>query len=80
MEFENTINCKASIKKQKVYSFSYIDEETLKKGREYKYETPLYIKKGTQTYALYGDNKGLLNIISFHTYDVFTEKQNNRSI
>jgi hypothetical protein len=76
MKFKRTLTSRATIKKSETYDFDkeFTPEEMLK-GKEYNYDTPLFLNKEGTWYALYRDDKDetVLCIVMLHSYDKFKE-------
>jgi len=76
IKFKRTLTSRATIKKSETYDFDkeFTPEEMLK-GREYRYDCPLFLNKDNCWYALYRDDKEetILCIVMFHSFDKFKE-------
>jgi hypothetical protein len=78
IKFKRTLTSRATIKKSEIYDFDKeFTAEEMSKGREYRYDFPLFLNKEGCWYALYRDDKDetILCIVMFHSFDKFKEKK-----
>lgn len=75
MKFKRTLTSRASIKKKETYEFDCFTEEEKQKGREYRWDNPLFLYREGCWHCLFRDDKDetLLCIEMLHSFDKFKE-------